>query len=312
MRQWLARLGGQAGPGGPGLGGRAAFARLAGPTPLSKLGAVLVGLGLLLVVYSTSAYLGLAPGGYTSVPEPVALGSGQREAKLDPTLLENLADRPGRPARPTAATAARNPFLPPARTAVPLAPLPGQLTGPQPAPTAAVVAPAVALKLEPADAEDRRLAARAARPGLPVRLRLESVDIDTEVREGGVVRGKNGEWEWETLPFVATSYPFLGPVGLTGNPVISGHVVTLNEGNVFRDLYKVKLGESIEVFTDRARFEYLVDEIKLVPPTAVEVLLPTGDARLTVITCGGTFDPRTRTFSERLIVVGKLVGGERL
>ena len=36
------------------------------------------------------------------------------------------------------------------------------------------------------------------------------------------------------------------------------------------------------------------------------------DARLTVITCGGTFDPRTRTFSDRLIVVGKLRGGERL
>ena len=45
---------------------------------------------------------------------------------------------------------------------------------------------------------------------------------------------------------------------------------------------------------------------------AVEVLAPSEDARLTVITCGGTFDPRSRTFSDRLVVIGKLVKGERL
>jgi sortase A len=111
---------------------------------------------------------------------------------------------------------------------------------------------------------------------------------------------------------VATHYPMLGPVGSQGNAVISGHVVTLREGNVFRDLYQVELGQPIEVFTEDSRFTYVVEEIKLVPPTAVEVMAPSEDARLTVITCGGTFDPRTRTFSDRLIVVGKLASGERL
>ena len=42
--------------------------------------------GLVLMAYSISAYLGLAPGGYSSVPEPVALsGTGERSARLEAT-----------------------------------------------------------------------------------------------------------------------------------------------------------------------------------------------------------------------------------
>jgi LPXTG-site transpeptidase (sortase) family protein len=182
---------------------------------------------------------------------------------------------------------------------------------PEPADAAEAV-PSAALKLDPADADDRRMARLAGRPGVPVRVVLPSIKVDSEVQPGGPVPGQNGELEWETHPFVATNYPMLGPVGAAGNPVISGHVVTLREGNVFRDLYQVELGEPIEVFTADSRFVYAIDEIKLVPPEAVEVMAPTEDARLTVITCGGTFDPRTRTFSDRLVVVGKLVSGERL
>jgi sortase A len=163
-----------------------------------------------------------------------------------------------------------------------------------------------------ADAADRRAAQLIARPGAPVRLRLPTIQVDTDVKSGGPVIGKNGEREWETLPFVATTYPILGPVGGIGNPVISGHVVTLREGNVFRDLYKLELGDLIDVDTQDSRFAYRVEEIKLVDPSDVAVMAPTDDARLTLITCGGTFDSRSRTFSDRLIIIGRLLGGERL
>jgi LPXTG-site transpeptidase (sortase) family protein len=166
--------------------------------------------------------------------------------------------------------------------------------------------------LAAADSADRREAAAVPKPGAPVRLKLPSIKVDTEVKPGGVVTGRSGDLEWETLPFVATYYPQLGPVGAPGNPVISGHVVTLSEGNVFRDLYQVELGEPIEVLTEQSHFTYRIEEIKLVSPDSVDVIAPTEDARLTIITCGGTFDPRTRSFSDRLIVVGKLIGGERL
>ena len=149
-------------------------------------------------------------------------------------------------------------------------------------------------------------------PGAPVRLVLESIGIDTEVKAGGLKPNPGGELEWETLPFVGVNYQQLGPVGQAGNPVIVGHVVTRSEGNVFRDLNKVQLGAPIEVYTDRSRFKYQVDEIKLVYPEDIEVMAPTQDARLTLITCGGTFDPRKGSFSDRLIVIGKLVQGDRL
>jgi LPXTG-site transpeptidase (sortase) family protein len=152
----------------------------------------------------------------------------------------------------------------------------------------------------------------AAPPGAPVRLVLESIGIDTEVKPGGLKPTQGDQLEWETLPFVGVNYQQLGPVGAAGNPVIVGHVVTRSEGNVFRDLNRVELGAPIEVYTDRSRFRYQVDEIKLVYPEDIEVMAPTPDARLTLITCGGTFDPRKGSFSDRLIVIGTLVQGERL
>ena len=50
-----------------------------------------------------------------------------------------------------------------------------------------------------------------------------------------------GDWIWETLPFVAVHYGDLTSlVGADGNAVISGHVVTIDEGNVFRNLYRLE------------------------------------------------------------------------
>jgi sortase A len=237
------------------------------------------------------------------------VGSGQRSARLD----EAPATHDGRSTTAWAADATVLQASPAVPTANPVS-----TTGPS-VPTAdelrisALVAEG--LDGDPpliADAADRRAAQLIARPGAPVRLRLPTIQVDTDVKSGGPVIGKNGEREWETLPFVATTYPILGPVGGIGNPVISGHVVTLREGNVFRDLYKLELGDLIDVDTQDSRFAYRVEEIKLVDPSDVAVMAPTDDARLTLITCGGTFDSRSRTFSDRLIIIGRLLGGERL
>ena len=257
----------------------------------------------MLLLYSAGAYLGIFPGGYPTMPDPVALtGSGQRSARLaDPTAT---------PAPEFTAVAAA---LPPTQAALAAPTLPPPTAMPTAVPTAAPPTPIPVLPLsEAADHHDRSAAARAGRPGVPVKLVIPSIGVDTEVKPAGLVPGPNGQPEWETLPFVAVNYTILGPVGAPGNPVVAGHVVTLYEGNVFRNLYQVGLGDAIEVFTDDSHFTYQVDEIKLVEPDDVTVMEPTDDARLTLITCGGTFNPRTRTFSERLIVIGKLAGGERL
>jgi sortase A len=89
--------------------------------------------------------------------------------------------------------------------------------------------------------------------------------------------------------------------------VLSGHVVTADRGNVFRDLYQVRPGEPVVVYTDQGQFTYRIVDVRLVKPSDVSVLAPTAEPRLTLVTCAGQFDYRTHTFSDRLIVTGQLV-----
>ena len=76
---------------------------------------------------------------------------------------------------------------------------------------------------------------------------------------------------------------------------------------MFRDLYRLQPGEPIVVYTDAGQFRYRVVELRLVAPADADALAPTTEPRLTLITCAGAFDFRTRTFSERLLVIGELV-----
>ena len=166
--------------------------------------------------------------------------------------------------------------------------------------------------LVPSDAEDRAYWGDRPRPGLAVHLEITSVDIDTDVTEGGIITNNQGQLEWQTVPFIAVQYRETALVGARNNAVISGHVVTIAEGNVFRNLYKVNVGDAVGVETKAGRYTYIVDEVKLVKPNAVEVMAPTNTPVLTLITCGGEFESRSRSFSDRLIVVSRLVDWERL
>ena len=90
-----------------------------------------------------------------------------------------------------------------------------------------------------ADADDRPYWGDSPAPWPGVAPGDSRVDMDTDVTEGGIITNKQGHLEWQTVPFIAVQYRETAPVGAQGNSVISGHVVTINEGNVFRNLYKV-------------------------------------------------------------------------
>ncbi len=158
-----------------------------------------------------------------------------------------------------------------------------------------------------ADATDRQEQAQLPAPGYAVRLAVPAIQLDTPVKQGGIVQDDQGNPTWETLPFVAVHYgDFTALVGARGNAVIAGHVVTLREGNVFRFLYKINIGDQVQVWDERDReHDFGVVEVKLVPPTDVSPMAPKTDPTLTLITCGGTFDSIKREFSDRLIVTAK-------
>jgi len=65
-----------------------------------------------------------------------------------------------------------------------------------------------------------------------------------------------------------------------GNTVFAAHRDTF-----FRPLAHIRKGDVITFSTADAALEYVVKELKVVDPTAVEVLEPTSAATLTLITC---------------------------
>jgi LPXTG-site transpeptidase (sortase) family protein len=240
---------------------------------VNRLGTALIVCGLLALAYGAAWQLGIAPGSRLSLPPPVAL-----ERPRPATPVPIVVDTPS----PTPAA-----LLAAIATSAP-----------------AQLAPA---HLAPADAADRDRAAGQPPPGYAVRLAIPAIKLDTPVQQGGIVEDAEGNPVWQTVPFVAVHYGDLTAlVGQASNAVIAGHVVTLNEGNVFRFLYQLDIDDQIQVWDDHERErDYRVAEVKLVAPSDTSVMDSTPDETLTLITCGGTFDPIKREFSDRLIVVAK-------
>ncbi len=176
-----------------------------------------------------------------------------------------------------------------------------------PKPTLAPVQRALALpRLAAADVVERTQAV-LPESAYAVRLAIPAIKLDTVVKQGGIVVDAAGKPAWQTLPFVAVHYGDLTSlIGAPGNAVIAGHVVTLTEGNVFRFLYKLDVDDQIQVWDDRQHeHDFRVVDVKLVPPSDTSVMAPTPDQTLTLITCGGSFDPVKREFSDRLVVTAK-------
>ncbi len=273
-------------------------------SPSTIAGSIFVTGGVLFLTYSFGAYLEIVPGSRVSVPPPVALSQPRPTATVMPATL---APATSTPAQATATPLPREQQGP--RQVVMPRPTMRPITGAMLAPPDPAI---YANPMVAADAEDRAYLGNRPHPGSPLKLQIPSIDVDTDVTEGGIVINKQGEAEWETVPFVALHYRETAPVGGRGNAVISGHVVTISWGNVFRDLYKLNFGDEVKVETDEGQFTYIVEDLKLVKPSSVEVMGPSTSPILTLITCGGEFDSRSRSFSDRLIVTSRLVDWERL
>ena len=82
------------------------------------------------------------------------------------------------------------------------------------------------------------------------------------------------------------------PLRMVGNTVLNGHNTT--NGEVFRDLYTLEVGDTITVYAGDTPHDYSVTERLLLPEAGqpLEVRLenaryamPTDDERLTLVTC---------------------------
>lgn len=88
--------------------------------------------------------------------------------------------------------------------------------------------------------------------------------------------------------------------GETGNCAISGHRVT--HGHPFRNLDRLRMGATIDLYSRFRRYRYVVDRILRVTPDQVSVIAHTQAPRLTLTTC----DPPGSAV-HRLVVQAHLV-----
>jgi LPXTG-site transpeptidase (sortase) family protein len=99
-----------------------------------------------------------------------------------------------------------------------------------------------------------------------------------------------------------TSWP-----GLGGNTALAGHVTLRNGADgPFRYLDELKAGDLVFIYTDENMYTYRVQNILDVDQTDMDVVKPTDNSILTLITCSD-WDSASQFYLKRLIVVGDLV-----
>ncbi|MDQ6712274.1 MAG: sortase [Candidatus Dormibacteraeota bacterium] len=137
---------------------------------------------------------------------------------------------------------------------------------------------------QPTEAVQRNAAAAeaAAAPPTPITARISIPRIG--IRNAPVYdRGVDAKGMMLIAPgYSVTRYSFSAAFG-TGNTFLYGHDDI--QGNIFGHLYDLAPGDTVQIVVGGETQVYRVTGHQIVPPTAVSVLNPTADVRLTIMTC---------------------------
>jgi len=111
----------------------------------------------------------------------------------------------------------------------------------------------------------------------------------------------------EALKEGVVRYPGTAQPGQNGNVFITGHssYYLWDPGrykDVFALLHELALGDTITIFYDENRYDYVVKEIRVVSPKEIDVLQQSNDKRLTLMTC-----TPIGTAINRLVVIAEQV-----
>ncbi len=113
---------------------------------------------------------------------------------------------------------------------------------------------------------------------LPSRLRIPVMSLDSPVHEVSINMGT-----WEVSPMDVGHHFGTGMPGEQGNVVLAGHR-DINSA-LFRELDRLAPGDEIFVSNSLGEYRYIVSESLVVSPEHIEVMDPTDDSRVTLITC---------------------------
>lgn len=142
--------------------------------------------------------------------------------------------------------------------------------------------------------------------GLPVRLKIPAIEVDAAVEQVGLTPGgamDTPKGRREVAWFNEGARP-----GEVGSAVMTGHYGTWKngQGSVFDNLHKLNAGDKISVEDDKGAITtFIVREIRSYNPNAdaSDIFGSSDDnAHLNLITCEGTWNKDSKSYSERLVV----------
>ncbi|MEA3341082.1 MAG: sortase [Chloroflexota bacterium] len=133
-------------------------------------------------------------------------------------------------------------------------------------------------------------------PARPTHILIPAIGVDAPIApiswQTAEVDGQT-QAAWDVPDaYAAGWHETSAPLGAIGNTVLNGHNTT--NGEVFRDLYTLKAGSVITLYSGDVPYTYAVSETLILPeagqPLEVRLenaryILPTGDERLTLVTC---------------------------
>jgi sortase A len=123
-------------------------------------------------------------------------------------------------------------------------------------------------------------------------IRIDAIEVNAPIVQGD---------GWEELKRGVGQHLASANPGQPGNLVLTGH----NDiyGEVFKDLDQLEAGDEITIYSANNSYKYVVTETQIVAPTKVDVMNPTPNATLTLISC---YPYRIDT--QRIVIFAELGG----
>ncbi len=111
-------------------------------------------------------------------------------------------------------------------------------------------------------------------PEQAIRIQIPAINVDAPVVQGD---------GWEQLKKGVAQHLGSADPGQKGNLVLSAHNDVY--GQIFRDLDRLKNGDTIVVYTASRQYSYVVTGTRIVEPTQVDAMDPTESPTVTLVSC---------------------------
>jgi LPXTG-site transpeptidase (sortase) family protein len=147
-------------------------------------------------------------------------------------------------------------------------------------------------------------------PGVPSRITIPSLGLNANVVPVGI----EDDGAMEIPNAVEAGWYRFGPRpgSPNGSAVIAGHVDHRKTPGVFIELRRLDIGAEVSVTDDTGKLHrYVVTERYQVNKHELpvkELFRRTGEPVLTLITCGGEFDRKTRSYDDNIVITAIPLG----